>query len=46
VTGVQALQGLSDDAVTAIWVPGIFRGLSASGGGTFDIGRVRVWYRP
>jgi len=47
VTGLQALEGLSHLAVTGrIIIPGIYNGLTASGGGTYDIGRVDVWYRP
>lgn len=44
-TGDQALLGLSDDPVNSLIWPGIFRGLSATGGGTVDVGRIRVWYR-
>lgn len=47
VTGLQTLQGLTNLAVTGRLIfAGIFRGLTASGGGTFDTGRVRLWYRP
>ncbi len=45
-TGDQALLGLSDDPVINIVFPGIFSTSAAGGGGTIDIGRIRVWYRP
>lgn len=46
VTGDQALLGLSDDPVIRVIFPGIFSTSASGGGGTVDVGRIRVWYRP
>jgi hypothetical protein len=45
VTGEQALLGLADDPVISIVWPGIISASAAGGGGTLDVGRIRVWYR-
>lgn len=46
VTGDQSLVSLADDPVIQIIFPGIFSTSATGGGGTLDIGRVRIWYRP
>lgn len=46
VTGDEALLGLSDDPVVRIVWPGLFYPGTNGGGGTLDLGRIRIWYRP
>ncbi len=45
VTGDQALLGLADDPVIQMIFPGIISTSATGGGGTIDIGRIRIWYR-
>ena len=45
-TGDQVLLNLADDPVIAIVWPGIISTSAIGGGGTLDVGRIRIWYRP
>lgn len=45
VTGAHSLLSMSGSTVRGIWFPEIMNTFSAAGG-TIDIGRVQIWYRP